>query len=63
MPGKVIEIKVKKSSAVKKGETLLILEAMKMEHKVAAPSNGKVTKILVKEGDQVENGQTLFVLD
>ena len=63
MPGKVVEIKVKKGSAIKKGDTLIILEAMKMEHKVSAPANGKVTEILVEKGEQVENGTTLVVVD
>ena len=63
MPGKVVEVKIKKGSSVKKGDTLVILEAMKMEHKVSAPANGKISKILISQGDQVENGQTLVVLD
>ena len=48
---------------IKKGDTLVILEAMKMEHKVLAPDNGKIKEVLIKENDQVENGQTLVVLD
>ena len=63
MPGKVVEIKVKKGSNIKKGDTLVILEAMKMEHKVLAPDNGKVKEVLIKENEQVENGATLVVLN
>ena len=63
MPGKVVEIKVKKGSSIKKGDTLVILEAMKMEHKVLAPDNGKIKEVLIKENAQVENGATLVVLD
>jgi propionyl-CoA carboxylase alpha chain len=63
MPGKVVEVKIKKGSSVKKGDTLVILEAMKMEHKVSAPANGKISKVLISQGDLVENGQTLIVLD
>jgi propionyl-CoA carboxylase alpha chain len=63
MPGKVVEIKVKKGTSIKKGDTLLILEAMKMEHKVSAPADGKITEILVEKGEQVENGTTLVVVD
>ena len=63
MPGKVVEIKVKKGSSIKKGDTLVILEAMKMEHKVLAPDNGKIKEVLIKENEQVENGTTLVVLD
>ena len=63
MPGKVVEIKIKKGSKIKKGDTLLILEAMKMEHQVLAPNNGKVSDILVSKNQQVENGEPLVVLD
>ena len=63
MPGKVVEIKVKKGSNIKKGDTLVILEAMKMEHKVLAPDNGKVKEVLIKQNEQVENGATLVVLN
>ena len=56
-------IKVKKGSSIKKGDTLVILEAMKMEHKVLAPDNGKIKEVLIKENEQVENGATLVVLD
>ena len=63
MPGKVVEIKIKKGAKIKKGDTLVILEAMKMEHKVLAPSDGKVKEILIHKDEQVENGATLVVLD
>ena len=63
MPGKVVEVKIKKGSKIKKGDTLVILEAMKMEHKVLAPSDGKVKEILIHKDEQVENGATLVVLD
>ena len=63
MPGKVIDLKVKVGSKVKKGETLVILEAMKMEHQVKASADGKVTKVLIKKDDQLENGALLMVLD
>jgi len=63
MPGKVIDLKVKVGSKVKKGDTLVILEAMKMEHQVKASEDGKITKILIKKDDQLENGALLMVLD
>ena len=63
MPGKVVEVKIKKGARIKKGDTLVILEAMKMEHKVLAPSDGKVKEILIHKDEQVENGATLVVLD
>ena len=63
MPGKVVDIKIKKGAKIKKGDTLVILEAMKMEHKVVAPSDGKIKEVLIQKDEQVENGATLVVLD
>ena len=63
MPGKVIDLKVKVGTKVKKVDTLVILEAMKMEHQVKASADGKVTKILIRKDDQLENGALLMVLD
>ncbi|MDA9917258.1 biotin/lipoyl-binding protein [Gammaproteobacteria bacterium] len=63
MPGKVIEVKVKKGDKVKAGDTLIIIEAMKMEHSIKATENGKVTKLMVSLSQQVDNGATLLVLD
>ena len=63
MPGKVIDLKVKVGSKVKKGDTLVILEAMKMEHQVKAFEDGKVSKLLIRKDDQLENGTLLMVVD
>ena len=63
MPGKVIDLKVKVGSKVKKGDTLVILEAMKMEHQVKASEDGKVTKLLVKKDEQLENGTLLMIVE
>ena len=63
MPGKVIDLKVKVGSKVKKGDTLVILEAMKMEHQVKASEDGKVSKLLIKKDDQLENGALLMIVD
>jgi propionyl-CoA carboxylase alpha chain len=63
MPGKVIEVKVKKGDKVKTGDTLIIIEAMKMEHAIKATAPGKVTKLMVALNQQVDNGATLLVLD
>ena len=63
MPGKVIDLKVKVGSKVKKGETLVILEAMKLEHQVKASEDGKVSKLLIRKDDQLENGALLMVVD
>ncbi|MDB2411485.1 biotin/lipoyl-binding protein [Gammaproteobacteria bacterium] len=63
MPGKVIDVKVKKGSKVKAGDTLVIIEAMKMEHAIKATETGKITKVMIKLNDQVDNGATLLVLE
>ena len=63
MPGKVIEVRVKKGDKVKAGDTLIIIEAMKMEHSIKATENGKVAKLMVSLNQQVDNGATLLVLD
>jgi len=55
--GKVVSIKIKDGDKVKKGDVLMIIEAMKMEYLIRAPYNGKVKKINFKEKDQIEIGQ------
>lgn len=56
MPGKVVKIAVKVGEAVKKGQTLIILEAMKMENEIKSAHDGTVKAVLVKEGDILEQG-------
>lgn len=63
MPGKILNINVKKGADVKAGETLLILEAMKMEHTIKATSDGKVVELYVKTGEQVESGSDLMKIE
>lgn len=60
MPGKVVAVIAKNGQAVKKGEPLVIMEAMKMEHTIAAPSDGLVEEILYQVGDQVADGAPLL---
>jgi biotin carboxyl carrier protein len=55
--GKVVSIKVKDGDKVKKGDVLMIIEAMKMEYLIRAPYSGKVKKINFKENNQIEIGQ------
>jgi acetyl/propionyl-CoA carboxylase alpha subunit len=62
MPGKVIKINVEKGDQVKKGQTLLIVEAMKMENYITAPSDGEVEEINVKVGDMVNSSTSLVIL-
>lgn len=62
MPGKVFKIEVKEGDAVKKGDVLIIVEAMKMENRVVSPGDGIVQKIHVAESDMVESTTTLISL-
>ncbi len=60
MPGKIVKIFVKEKDSIKKGDLLLVLEAMKMEHKILAPAEGKIEKIFFSEGDRVSQGDELI---
>jgi len=60
MPGKVVAVIAKNGQTVKKGEPLVIMEAMKMEHTIAAPGDGLVEEILYQVGDQVADGAPLL---
>ena len=62
MPGTVLDVKVSEGAAVKKGDVLLILEAMKMETEIRAAQAGTVRGIAVKAGDAVAVGDTLMTL-
>ena len=62
MPGKVIDLKVKVGSKINKGDTLVVLEAMKMEHTVKAIEDGVIDELFVSQNDQVENGALLMVI-
>ena len=61
MPGKVVAVPASAGQQVKKGDPLVIMEAMKMEHTIAAPSDGLVEEILYQVGDQVADGAPLLV--
>ncbi|MGH6992536.1 MAG: biotin/lipoyl-containing protein, partial [Caulobacteraceae bacterium] len=59
MPGRIVQTPVSAGEAVEPGRTLIVLEAMKMEHALSAPAAGKVAEVLCTEGDQVIEGQPL----
>lgn len=63
MPGKVLSVKVSAGQAVKYGEAVIIMEAMKMETEIVAPVDGTVGQILVKAGDAVDTGAAMVVLN
>ena len=62
LPGVVTKILVKEGQAVKKGDTVLVLEAMKMENNITAEADGTVTGICVSAGDSVMEGTTLITI-
>jgi 3-methylcrotonyl-CoA carboxylase alpha subunit len=62
MPGKVVSFSVKAGDKVSKGQALAVMEAMKMEHTIAAPADGTVTELLFAPGDQVAEGAELLKL-
>jgi propionyl-CoA carboxylase alpha chain/3-methylcrotonyl-CoA carboxylase alpha subunit len=59
MAAQVVDVAVSGGASVKKGDTLVTLRAMKLEHRVTAPSDGVVSEMLVREGDQVVFRQVL----
>ena len=63
MPGQVITLLVKEGDDVEEGQTILILEAMKMENEILAPKTGKLKKIAAHEGDLVMKGDLLFEVE
>jgi len=63
MPGKILSVKASVGQAVKKGDVILVLEAMKMENEVVAPEDGTIASINVSANDSVEAGDTLATLN
>jgi biotin carboxyl carrier protein len=63
IPGTVTEIKVETGQSVKKGDVLMILDAMKMKNKLKAATDGKVKVVSVKTGDRVSKGTALLEME
>ena len=63
MPGKILAVKANVGDSVKRGQVILILEAMKMENEVVAPEDGTIASIDVTVGASVESGDTLATLN
>ena len=62
MPGTILDVKVSQGASVKKGDILMILEAMKMENEIVAPEDGTVAQVNVQKGASVNSGDVLCVL-
>ena len=62
MPGVIVKMNVKAGQAVKSGEVLAVLEAMKMENEIMAPHDANIVQVLVNQGDKVDTGTPLLVL-
>jgi len=63
IPGTIVEIKVKEGQKVKEGESLLILEAMKMRNQIEMPRDGKVKSIMVVEGDRIPKNRVMVEIE
>ncbi|MCW3786357.1 biotin/lipoyl-containing protein [Plebeiibacterium sediminum] len=63
IPGTIIKINVKVGDKVKEGESLLVLEAMKMQNQIAMPFDGTVKEICVKEGDKIPKNELMVVIE
>ena len=62
MPGNILKVNVSNGQAVKEGDVLVVLEAMKMENEILAPRNGTVTQVVVTKGTTVDTGAPLVVI-
>ncbi len=62
MPGNILDVRVAPGATVKRGDVLLILEAMKMENEIMASADGTVKSVAVRKGDSVETGAELCVI-
>lgn len=63
MPGNILKVNVKAGEVVKRGQVLLVLEAMKMENEITAPADGKVSAVKVESGQCISAGDTLIVFE
>ena len=63
MPGNILDVKIKAGDSVKAGDTLLILEAMKMENEISAPQDGTIASVNVRKGDVVNSGDLLCTMN
>lgn len=62
LPGTILKVVAKNGDAVKEGDLLCVLEAMKMENEIFSPNSGVVSSVLISEGASVNSGESLFVI-
>ncbi len=62
MPGTILDVKVSQGASVKKGDVVVVLEAMKMENEIVAPCDGTVKQVVVAKGASVNSGDALVVI-
>jgi biotin carboxyl carrier protein len=63
MPGMVLQVLVEKGQPIKKGDAIVVLEAMKMENILKSPADGIINKVHVNKGDKVEKNQVMVIFD
>ena len=63
VPGVIVKINAAEGDTVKKGDVLMVMEAMKMETKVPCPIDGEVAEVLVEEKEHVKSGQVLVIVE
>ncbi len=63
MPGRVVRLLVAPGASVRRGQGVVVIEAMKMENEIGSPREGKVKEIRVAPGERVEGGATLAVIE
>ena len=63
MPGNILDVRVQPGASVKAGDTLMILEAMKMENEISAPQDGTIASVNVRKGDTVSSGDVLCTMN
>jgi pyruvate carboxylase subunit B len=63
MPGRIVRLLAQPGDAVRRGQGVVVIEAMKMENEIPSPRDGTVAKVLVSPGDRVESGAELAVIE
>lgn len=63
LPGKVVEVRIAVGQKVKRGDTVMIIEAMKMENEISAPKDGTITGVFVQKGAKVEQGAPIYEIN